>query len=187
MAAVSVVLVTYNALPLLERSLESVRGHESIVVDHGSTDGTVDFVRERFPDVRVIEQDNLGFGAGQACRRHAGVLLAVFALTLAVQAVRVLAMWASGKTVGIDLSVRPYYVMGPLLFLVMLVPFTINGLAAGESFFVSFLGNLGDGADEAFAAGCLSFLATITMSLPGGVILAWERLRGPGWARVDHG
>jgi N-acetylglucosaminyl-diphospho-decaprenol L-rhamnosyltransferase len=64
MADVSVVVVTYNALPLLERSLESVQGHETIVVDHGSTDGTVELVRERFPDVRVIEQENLGFGAG---------------------------------------------------------------------------------------------------------------------------
>jgi N-acetylglucosaminyl-diphospho-decaprenol L-rhamnosyltransferase len=64
MAEVSVVVVTYNALPLLERSLESVQDYETIVVDHGSTDGTVDFVRERFPDVRVIEQENLGFGAG---------------------------------------------------------------------------------------------------------------------------
>ena len=41
------------------------------------------------------------------------------------------------KAVGIDLSVRPYYVMGPLLFLVMLVPFTVNGFAVRESFFVS--------------------------------------------------
>ena len=64
MAAVSVVVVTLNALPLLERCLDSVRGYETIVVDHGSTDGTVDLVRERFPEARVIEQENLGFGAG---------------------------------------------------------------------------------------------------------------------------
>jgi N-acetylglucosaminyl-diphospho-decaprenol L-rhamnosyltransferase len=64
MADVSVVVVTYNALPLLERSLESVQGYETIVVDHGSTDGTVEVVRERFPAVRLIEQENLGFGAG---------------------------------------------------------------------------------------------------------------------------
>ena len=51
-----------------------------------------------------------------------------------------LAVWPSGKAVGIDLSPRPYYVMGPLLFLVMLVPFTVNGFAVRESFFVSFLG-----------------------------------------------
>ena len=61
---VSVVVVTYNALPWLEQALESVRGHETIVVDHGSTDGTVELVRERFPEARVIEQENKGLGGG---------------------------------------------------------------------------------------------------------------------------
>jgi len=60
----SVVVVTYDALPWIERCLESVRGNEVIVVDHGSTDGTLDLVRERFPDVRVIEQENRGMGGG---------------------------------------------------------------------------------------------------------------------------
>ena len=35
-----------------------------VVVDHGSTDGTLELVRERFPDVRVIEQENRGMGGG---------------------------------------------------------------------------------------------------------------------------
>ncbi|HEX7525963.1 MAG TPA: glycosyltransferase family 2 protein, partial [Gaiellaceae bacterium] len=61
---VSVVVVTWNALPWLEQCLDSVRGHDTIVVDHGSTDGTVAFVRERYPDVRVIEQENKGMGGG---------------------------------------------------------------------------------------------------------------------------
>ena len=64
MASVSVVVVTYNALPWIERALESVRGNETIVVDHGSTDGTLELVRERFPDVRLIEQENKGLGGG---------------------------------------------------------------------------------------------------------------------------
>jgi GT2 family glycosyltransferase len=63
-ADVSVVVVTWNALPWLEQCLESVRGREVVVVDHGSTDGTLDFVRERFPEVRVIEQGNKGMGGG---------------------------------------------------------------------------------------------------------------------------
>jgi N-acetylglucosaminyl-diphospho-decaprenol L-rhamnosyltransferase len=63
-ADVSVVVVTWNALPWLEQCLESVRGREVVVVDHGSTDGTVAFVRERFPEVRVIEQENKGMGGG---------------------------------------------------------------------------------------------------------------------------
>jgi N-acetylglucosaminyl-diphospho-decaprenol L-rhamnosyltransferase len=61
---VTVVVVTWNALPWLEQCLESVRGHDAIVVDHGSTDGTLDVVRARFPDVRVIEQENRGMGGG---------------------------------------------------------------------------------------------------------------------------
>ena len=100
-----------------------------------------------------------------------------FALTVAVQAARVLAIWCAGKAVGLDLSPRPYYVMGPLLFLVMLVPFTINGLAVRESFFVSFLGALGVSADRAFSAGFLFFVVTVAVALPGAMILAWEGVR----------
>jgi glycosyltransferase 2 family protein len=111
-------------------------------------------------------------------RDHPGLLLGVFTLTLAVQAVRVLAIWFAGKAVGVDLSPRPYYVMGPLLFLVLLVPFSVNGIAVRESFFVSFLGRLGVGADEAFATGFLFFLVTLCLSLPGVVLLGWQSLRG---------
>jgi uncharacterized protein (TIRG00374 family) len=112
-----------------------------------------------------------------AYRNHPWLLLWVCVLTLGVQAVRVLAIWLSAKAVGVDLSPRVYYVMGPLLFLVMLVPFTINGLAVREAFFVSFLGKLHVGADPAFATGFLFFVVTIALSLPGAVILAVEGLR----------
>ena len=82
----------------------------------------------------------------------------------------------AGKAVGVDLSPRPYYVMGPMLFLVILIPFTINGLAAREAFFVSFLGQLGVPADQAFATGFLYFLLTVALSLPGAAIWLWEGL-----------
>jgi uncharacterized protein (TIRG00374 family) len=110
-------------------------------------------------------------------RDDVSLLAAMFALTLVVQAIRVLAIWAAGKSVGVDLSPRPYYVMGPLLFLVMLVPFTINGLAVRESFFVSFLGTLGIAADPAFAAGFLFFVVTIVLALPGLAIVLREGVR----------
>ena len=62
--SVVAVVVTYDALPWIERCLDSLRGTETVVVDHGSRDGTVAFVRERHPEVRVLEQENRGLGAG---------------------------------------------------------------------------------------------------------------------------
>jgi uncharacterized protein (TIRG00374 family) len=110
-------------------------------------------------------------------RTHAMLLVGLLAFTVVVQAIRVLPIWLVGKSVGIDLSPRPYYVMGPILFVVLLAPFTINGLAVREAFFVSFLGNLGVAAEPAFAAGFLFFLVTLLLAAPGAVILGWEALR----------
>jgi uncharacterized membrane protein YbhN (UPF0104 family) len=106
------------------------------------------------------------------------LMIGVLALTLVVQAYRVLAIWMTARAVGVDLSPRPYYVMGPLLFLVMLVPFTINGLAVREAFFVSFLTQLGVSKEAAFATGFLFFVLTIVLALPGAIVLAVENLRG---------
>jgi uncharacterized protein (TIRG00374 family) len=114
------------------------------------------------------------------------LLVGVFGLTLFVQAFRVLAIWLAGKAVGVDLSPRPYYVMGPMLFLVILVPFTVNGLAVRESFFVSFLGKLGVDPSAGFSTGFLFFLVTFLLSLPGALVLGWEALRGGGGTRPGH-
>jgi glycosyltransferase 2 family protein len=127
---------------------------------------------------RVERPLRAAYEALHAYRWHGRLLIGVFALTLAVQAVRVSAIWFVGKAVGVDLPLRPYYVMGPMLFLVMLVPFTINGVAVREAFFVSFLGRLGVDPDAAFATGFLFFLLAVVVSIPGAVILARDGVIG---------
>jgi uncharacterized protein (TIRG00374 family) len=127
--------------------------------------------------VRIDRPVRAVYEAIHSFRDAPRLLALVFGVTLVIQAVRVLSIWLSAEAVGIDLSPRVFYVMGPLLFLVMLVPFTLNGFAVREAFFVSFLGNLDVSADAAFAAGFLFFLVTVLLSLPGLVILAWENLR----------
>ena len=70
--AASVVIPNWNGRDLLEKYLPSVitalAGHpanEVIVVDNGSTDGSAGFVRDRFPDVKLVPlPSNFGFGGG---------------------------------------------------------------------------------------------------------------------------
>jgi uncharacterized protein (TIRG00374 family) len=120
-------------------------------------------------------------------RSHPGLIGKALSVTFVVQTVRILSIWASAKAVGIDLDPRIYYVFGPLLFLVMLVPFTLNGLAVREAFFVSFLGSVDVGADQAFAAGFLYFLLTLLLAFPGALIMLRDGLRSGARPEVGHG
>src|SRR5579871_1725281 len=68
----SIVIPNWNGRDLLEKYLPSVTasiknlpGSEVIVVDNGSADGSAAFVKQQFPQVRIVALDsNLGFGGG---------------------------------------------------------------------------------------------------------------------------
>jgi GT2 family glycosyltransferase len=68
--AVSVVIPTWNGRTMLDVALESLERQslaplEVIVVDNGSTDGTAEHVRERWPEVDIVAlAENVGFAAG---------------------------------------------------------------------------------------------------------------------------
>ena len=67
MDEVSVIVVNWNGRALLSECLESLRKQvytcfSTVLVDNGSTDGSVDFVGKKFPEVRIITlPENLGF------------------------------------------------------------------------------------------------------------------------------
>lgn len=70
--AATIVIPNWNGRDLLENYLPSVvsaaeicPGSEIIVVDNGSSDGSVEFIRDHFPQIRLVALDqNLGFGGG---------------------------------------------------------------------------------------------------------------------------
>lgn len=77
----SVIIVNYNVKEFLEQALQSVRAAserlnvEVFVVDNDSVDGSVEMVRERFPEVRlIVNSGNVGFSKAnnQAIRQARG-------------------------------------------------------------------------------------------------------------------
>lgn len=69
---VSIIVLNYNGKGFLERCLSSVlqidypsERYEVILVDNGSTDGSVDFVEQKYPTVKILALSaNYGFTTG---------------------------------------------------------------------------------------------------------------------------
>jgi len=67
---ISVVVLNWNGIKVLELCLNSLKSQtyrplEIIVVDNASTDGSVDLIQERYPDIKlIVNGENLGFGGG---------------------------------------------------------------------------------------------------------------------------
>lgn len=66
-ARVLTVVVTFNAGPYIRQCLDSLLSSgvktDALIIDNGSTDGTVELIKSEFPDMELIQSpDNLGFG-----------------------------------------------------------------------------------------------------------------------------
>lgn len=72
-----VIIVTYKGKQWYDRCFSSLRAStipvQTIVVDNASNDGTVEYIREHFPEIHLIEStENLGFGrANNLAMRYA--------------------------------------------------------------------------------------------------------------------
>ena len=73
----SVIIPTFNRIDLLKETIASInrqayQSYEVIVVDDGSTDGTIAWLAENEPSIPIVRQDRQGPGAA----RNAGARIA---------------------------------------------------------------------------------------------------------------
>jgi GT2 family glycosyltransferase len=106
---VSVVVVSYRRRELLEACLESVEGalerlpgsSELLIVDNGSRDGTVELVRDRWPDAVVLENaENAGFARAvmQGVRATTGRWVLLVNNDVTLEATAPAALLAAGES-----------------------------------------------------------------------------------------
>lgn len=58
-----IIIVTYNAMPWIQRCLDSCQGYPVVVVDNASSDDTTSFIENNYPKITLLQQTkNLGFG-----------------------------------------------------------------------------------------------------------------------------
>lgn len=54
-----VIIVSYNSMRWAERCYSSLRASsvpcDVLMIDNGSTDGTIEYVKSHFPEVQIIE------------------------------------------------------------------------------------------------------------------------------------
>ncbi len=67
---ISIIVPTLNRVEYLSRALDSVfnqtfKASEIIVVDNGSSDGTLEFIKEKYPSVTLLEERKRGVSAAR--------------------------------------------------------------------------------------------------------------------------
>ena len=72
---------------------------------------------------------------------------------------------------GLDLSFATLLVLCPVLFLVTIVPVSLNGIGLREATFVVVLGGAGVSREDAFALGLAYFAVGVITGALGGLAL----------------
>jgi hypothetical protein len=141
--------------------------------------------------VAILEKIKMGKIAGKMRKAYSSltllkdkkrVLIIAFLISLALQINVVLFYYFIGVSLDIDVSILYYFMIVPIALVVLLVPFSINGIGLREGVFVFLFTELGVASQDAIALSVLSFLLTLTQAIVGGIIFA---LRGINLRRSE--
>jgi uncharacterized membrane protein YbhN (UPF0104 family) len=111
------------------------------------------------------------YAALHAYRGHPVTLVWVFVLGALAQGLRAVSIGFLATGMGLDLSYATLLVLCPVLFLVTVVPASLNGIGLREATFVVVLGGAGVSREDAFALGLAFFAVTVITGALGGLAL----------------
>jgi glycosyltransferase 2 family protein len=105
-------------------------------------------------------------------------IMFVYALALAVgfQFMRVLAVWASARAVGIDIPAAYFFIFAPIIAFLSMAPVSFAGIGVRELTYVYLFGLVSVAPEPAFAASVLVQFIGLLSCLPGAWFYA-RRMR----------
>jgi uncharacterized membrane protein YbhN (UPF0104 family) len=128
-----------------------------------------------------------GVSLTEAMRRyskHHLELVRVLLASAGVQAIRVVQAYCLGRAIAIDLPLGTYFLLIPIVLLVMLLPITVSGLGTSQVAFQVLFGQAGVPPSQAVALSILFVGLGVVGNLPGGLLYAFDADR-PRHARRD--
>ena len=111
------------------------------------------------------------YDALHAYRNHPATLLWVFVLACLAQLLRVVTVALLVHGMRLDVGFGTLLLLCPVLFLVTLVPISLNGVGLREATFVVVLASVGVARADAFVLGLAFFAVGVVTALLGGVVL----------------
>jgi glycosyltransferase 2 family protein len=111
------------------------------------------------------------YHALHAYRGHPGALGLVFVLGVVAQGMRAISIWFLAQGMDLGLGFASLLVLCPVLFLVTIVPVSLNGIGLREATFVVVLRGADVGREDAFALGLAFFAVGVLTGGLGGLAL----------------
>jgi uncharacterized protein (TIRG00374 family) len=110
-------------------------------------------------------------------RAYPRVLLIALLASIALQINVILFYYFIGISLNLGVSLLYFAMIVPVALVVLLVPFSINGIGIREGIFVFLLTGLGVNNQDAIALSWISFGLMLTQGLIGGIIFALRGVR----------
>jgi len=108
-------------------------------------------------------------------RRALPTLLYAFAVSLLFQLVGVAAAYLLARSLGDDTAFVYYLILLPVIWVLGMLPVSVNGLGVREGSFVLLFGSVGMPKELAMAVSILWFAQNLGLGLIGGILFAVEK------------
>lgn len=105
-------------------------------------------------------------------------LLVTFLLGLALQVAAVAHYYLIGLALGLNVSMLYFFIIIPLILLILLLPVSINGIGVRENAYVLFFAKIGVEGSISIALSWLAFAMILIIGIIGGVIYAARKSVG---------